>query len=662
MAIGGTNLDVNGIVGQLMSLEQRPIASLNKKEADFQARISAYGNLSSALSTFQTSVQELSKPEKFKTIKATSSDAAVATASASDKATPGSHTLSISSIAQAQKLATEGQESDDANIGSGEPTKITFDFGTIKDGSLDADNGKYKDAKFTPSGRGARTLTIDSSNNTLQGIRDAINAAKIGITASIVNDGSDSPYVLSLSSENAGASNSMRISVTGDEAIRNLLAHDPASATQNLKQNMAAQNARFTIDGVTINKDDNSIAEVVPGLSLKLLTTSDKPVTLTIANDGSAITTAVQGFVKSYNEFNKTLQDLTAYNAEAKKGAVLQGDSTARLLQSQLRTLMNTPVKNGGIYTTLSQIGIAIQKDGSMTVDTSKLNAAITENSADVARLFTSVGKATDPMISFSSAGRSTSAGSYPVNITRHATQGSLGGCEEIETRVIEEGENDKLNVVVDGVSASVTLAPGTYSFEDLANEIQAKINGAPRMIETGAGVSVKHDEYGMIMTSKSFGSKSTLSASGNAALNLFGEKPVRKNGLDVAGTINGIEATGSGQILSAKDGNASGIKVVVKGGPLGERGAISYSQGYAQTLNQYITAVLARDGQLESRKAGINNSIKDIGNRRDNLQQKLPLQEARYRKQYSTLETMLSNMGKTSNYLAQQLGRLPKS
>jgi flagellar hook-associated protein 2 len=661
MAIEGAKLDVNGIVSQLMSLEQRPIAMLNKKEGDYQAKISAYGGISGALSSFQTATQELSKPEKFKTIKATSADAAVVTVTATEKAAIGNHSISISSLAQAQKLVAEGQTSDTANIGSGVASKITFDFGSISGGDFDKSSGNYKGASFASNGQESKSISIDSGNNTLQGIRDAINAAKIGIKATIINDGSELPYTLALSTDKLGTDNSIKISVEGDEAISNLLTQDPAGRQQ-LSQTLAAQNATFNIDGVSVNSSSNSIADVIPGIALELKSTTDKAVSISVANDGSGITTSVQGFVKAYNDLNKTLQDLSSYNAATKQGAVLQGDSTVRLLQSQILNVLNTPITNtGGSLTTLSQIGISIQRDGNMEVDTAKLNAAINKSPADVASLFTTVGKSSDPHITYNSADLKTNSGSYPLNVTKLATHGSLGGCEEIESRIIEEGDNDQLNVSVNGVTASVTLAPGTYTFDSLANEIQAKINGASKLTESGNTVSVKHDEFGMIITSNAYGSKSKVDISGSGALNLFGKTPVRVIGTDVMGTINGAPAIGSGQNLTAASGGAEGVKILIDGGSTGERGKINYSQGYAYKLNNLLTAVLASDGPLQSRKNGINASIKDVDNHRDKIEQRLPQQEARYRRQYSTLETMLSNMSKTSSYLSQQLSNLPR-
>lgn len=658
---GGANLDVNGIVNQLMSIEQRPLAAFNKKEADYQAKISAYGNISGALSSFQTTVEDLTKLEKFQTIKSTPSDPDVFTASATDKAAAGKHSLTVTSLATAQRLSAKGQVSDTASIGTGAPSKLTIDFGSITGGTLDAAQGKYTGATFASNGQGVKTITIDAGNNTLQGIRDSINGAKIGVTASIIDDGSESPYSLTLSSDNIGSSNTLKISVAGDADVTTLLAHDP-SAAQNLTQNVTAKNAVLTVDGVTINKAGNTITDVIPGVTLNLLDASEEPVTLTIAHDSGSVTGLVQSFVKGFNDLNKTLQDLSSFNPTTKQGAVLQGDSTVRLLQSQMRTIMNKPVSNtGGALTTLSQIGVSIQKDGTMALDTGILNKAVENNPNDVASLFTTVGKSSDPLISYSSAGNNTDAGTYPLNISQLATQGSLGGCEEIESLIIEAGENDGLNVTVNGVNASVVLAPGTYTFDSLAPEVQSKINGASNFSKAGISVSAKHDEYGLIITSSAYGSKSTVEMSGNGALNLVGETPVRSPGTDVAGSINGTTASGSGQTLISADGAASGINVLVKGGSTGQRGKLNYSQGIAHNLNELITSILAKDGQLESRKNGINSSIKDIEQRRETVEQRLPLQEARYRKQYSTLETTLSNMSKTSSYLTQQLSSLPR-
>ena len=327
-----------------------------------------------------------------------------------------------------------------------------------------------------------------------------------------------------------------------------------------------------------------------------------------------------------------------------------------------MREVLNTPIKDtGGAYTNLAQIGVTIQKDGTMAVDTAKLNTAIEKNPTDVASLFATLGRPSDPLLTFSTAGSNTKAGSYPVRITQVATQGSFAGCEDYDSLIIKRGKNDELDVTIDGVNAAITLSEGEYTVAGLAAEVQSKINGDNTMAKAGASVSVSHDQFGYIITSNSFGSKSSVDISGEGLRNIFGEAPVVTQGADVAGTINGAAANGTGKTLTSTEGAALGLKVTVGGGNTGERGKVNYSQGYAQNLNTLLTAMLAKDGPLQSRQNGINTSIKDITSHRETLQQRLPLQEARYRKQYSTLETTLSNMSKTSSYLSQQLSSLPR-
>ena len=202
-------------------------------------------------------MQGLSSPTQFQAVTATLADATVATASASSSATAGSYALEVSSLAHAQKLVSAGQASDSAAIGSGAATTLTFDFGTIAGGTFS--NGTYTGASFTSNGAGSKSISIDASNNSLSGIRDAINSANIGVSATLVNDGSASPYRLVLTDSTTGISNSMKISVSGDASISSLLSQDPASNSgQALSETVAAQNANFTVDGIAISKPTNT--------------------------------------------------------------------------------------------------------------------------------------------------------------------------------------------------------------------------------------------------------------------------------------------------------------------------------------------------------------------------------------------------------------------
>lgn len=388
-ATTSTNIDVNSIVSQLMTVERQPITKLNSKEASYQAKLSAYGSVKSAVSSFQTALQGLNSTS-FQKLTATSSDSTVASASATTSAVAGSYSLEVTALAQSQKLIAAGQTASDAAIGSGTATTISFDFGTISGGTFNSTSGTYTGASFASNGSTVQTITIDSSNNTLQGIRDAINSAQIGISATIVNDGSGTPYRLALSSNNSGVSNSIKISTDGaDASIDALLAHDPAG-TQSLAQTVTAQNAALKLNGVSISKSSNTITDAIQGVTLTLGKVTTAPISLNVAHDTAGISASVTAFVKAYNDLATTFKNLSAYNATTKTGATLQGDTTVRNLQYQLRSLLSASVSGAGSLTTLSNIGVSFQSDGTLAINQSKLDTAVSTNFSNISALFTS--------------------------------------------------------------------------------------------------------------------------------------------------------------------------------------------------------------------------------------------------------------------------------
>ena len=651
----GSGLDVNNIVTQLMNVERQPLTLLDQKEASFQAQLSAYGGLRGALATFQSAVSALDNRSKFRSLSATASNTSVLSANASANALVGNHTVNVTQLAQAQSLVAGGQSSTTAAIGSGAATTLTFDFGTIGGGTLAS--GVYTGATFSQDGsQPSGTLTIDSTNNSLSGIRDAINAAHIGVTASIVNDGSATPYRLALSSNSSGASHSLRIDVSGDATLASLLGYDPAGA-QNLTQSSAAQDAGLTVDGVSVTSASNNVTGAIEGVTLSLIAAGSSGVS--VAHDVSAAKTSIQNLVKAYNDFAKTLGDATKFDASGGQSGPLLGDAAARTIQSQLRGALSEilPGLSGSSVPVLSQAGISFQRDGTLAIDDAKLSAALNQSSDDVAALFTSVGRASDSLVSFSKAGNSTPPGTYALNVTALATQGKLVGAAPAGT-LISAGVNDQLSITIDGITATVTLAPGSYTAASLAAQVQAAINGASALSANGSGALVTEAGGVLTITSKRYGSASTVSASGTAASTLLGSGPAGTAGTDVTGSINGTTAVGSGQTLTSFDG----LAVQITGGQTGQRGTVSFTRGYAQRLGTVLDGLLSSSGLLAGRTDGINRTIKDIDSQRDAFNKRLDSIEARYRAQFTALDTLLSNMQSTSNFLTQQLARLPSA
>jgi len=661
--VGSSGLDVNSIVNQLMTVERQPIAKLDRKEAGYQAKLSAYGSVKGAVSSFQTAVQGLNNASKFQAVKATPSDATIFSASASSIAVAGSYSLEVTSLAQAQKLAAAGQTSSTAAIGAGASTTITFDFGAVSGGTFDSGTGKYTGAAFASSGSGTKTVTIDSTNNSLQGIRDAINAAGIGVTATIINDGGASPYRLALSSDSNGASNSMKISVSGDATVGTLLAHDPAG-TQNLSETITAQNAVFKVNGVSVSKASNTVSDVVQGVTLTLSkATTTSPVTLSVARDTGAISSSISGFVKAYNDLASTLENVSAYDASRKQGAILQGDSTVRSLQSQLRGMLSTAVVGtSGTLTTLSDVGVSFQKDGTLALNQTKLDSAIANNFSDIAGLFAATGKATDSLVGYASATSNTKAGNYAVDITQVAARGSVTGDLNLIDPAYTIGASTTVSVALDGISASVALTAGDYTPAQLATMIQSAINGTSAFSSAGSSVAATVSGGFMNIVSNKYGLTSNVSLSsgaGTAVSTFMGTITTGTAGADVAGTIGGIAATGSGQTLSAAGGDALGLNINISGGAIGSRGTVNYSQGYAYLSDKWAASNLASDGALTGRLDGIGRTITDIGKQRDAMNVRLVNIEKRYRAQFIALDVMLSNMNQTSQYLTQQLANI---
>lgn len=655
----GSGLDVNGIIGQLMAAERQPLAALAKQEAAYNQKLSAYGQVRSALASFQTALKDLASGSKFQALSAASSDTAVLTASASGKATPASYQVEVKQLAQQHKLASAGFASTDDLVGSG---TLTIQFGSYDSGTN----------TFTANAdKAAQSLTIDPANQTLAGIRDAINAANAGVTATIVNDGSAAGNRLVLTSADSGAANSLKISVTDDDGNAtdasglSALAYDPTAAAgsgKNLSQKAEALDALLDIDGIAVKQSTNTVKDAIDGVTLNLAQTNvGEKLTLAVSRDTKAVTAAVESFVKAYNGASGTLKSLTAFNGAGEKNGVLLGDATARAIQTQLRGMLNTAVESGGSLTTLSQIGVSFGSDGTLSLDSAKLNTAIDSNFDGIAALFAKAGKTTDSLVSYSASSSKTQAGSYAVEVTQLATRGATQA-SQIADLIVNAGVNDQLDLSVDGKVISVTLAAASYgSAAALAAEIQSKVNGA---MGAAGSVLVTENAGVLSVTSARYGSASQASVTGgNAMASLFGGSPVVSSGVDAAGTINGVAATGNGQILTGATGNASeGLALRIAGGALGARGSITYSTGYAYQLGQYLDAALGDDGGLKARTEGIDGALKRLDQREQQLETRLAQIEKRYRAQFTALDAMLSNMNNTSSFLTQQLANLPGS
>ncbi|MDP2786070.1 MAG: flagellar filament capping protein FliD [Sulfurimicrobium sp.] len=378
----GSNLDVNSIVSQLMQLEQRPLTLLAQKEAGFQAKISAFGSLMGATSALQSVASSLvpatgvTATDKFTVFKTSVADTTIASATASSGAVAGSYSLEVTQLAQQHRLATSTTATPFSGAGGTLTTGGTL---TI---TLDTQAG---------SGSPSRTTGVTIADGaTPEAVRDAINAANAGVSATVVNGAAGKQLVLV--GDTPGSNQFIKLSgVTA-------LAYDPNAApapTDTFVQSQAAQGSAFKLNGIEVTASSNTVSDAIDGITLTLAKTGG-PTTLTVTRDTSSLSAGVYALVRSFNDFSKTANDLGSYNAATKQGGPLIGDSTLRTAQTTFRNLVGSvpSALSGASLKRLSDIGVSMQKDGTLAVDSTKLNAAIGSDFTGVANLVSAYGGA----------------------------------------------------------------------------------------------------------------------------------------------------------------------------------------------------------------------------------------------------------------------------
>lgn len=352
----GVSTDIYNRVQQVMASQSAGATKLNNQYTSDQTKLSALGQMQSALAAYQTVAQGLTGG-----LTATTFPTGAATATTSSTSLAGSYALNIQQLAQGQFLTSPSFQSPTAKIGSGAATTITVDYGTDNaDGSFTANSA----AKSV-------SVSIDSSDNTPAGIAAALQQA--GVNAQVVTnaDGSSS---LSISGP-SGAANSMRIGVSGDADIGKLLGYDP-SGTQNMTQTTAAQDAKLTVAGVAVTSATNTVSDAVDGVTLNLTATGS--TSLQVAESPAQVTQNVNAFVSAYNALNSQLQTL--------QQAGLGNDPAVKQVSNQISQLLKTG-GSGVSIAALKTAGVTQDSSGNLQVDSGKLAAAVNANPTAVGQL-----------------------------------------------------------------------------------------------------------------------------------------------------------------------------------------------------------------------------------------------------------------------------------
>ncbi len=375
----GSGLDLNSMLTQLVAVERQPLQQMQADASALQNKVSLVGQVQSLVSGLQDAANALDNPLLWSGSVATSSDSSAVSTVGSSSAAAGNYAVNVTALAQSQTLASGTTfASSSATVGSG---TLTIEMGT-----WDATQ-----SAFTPASGGSPVTVTVAATDTLTTVRDKINALGVGVTASLITDASG--VRLSLQSTSTGAANGFRVTAADDDGNNadNLglsqLAFDPPGGATAMQFKQAAANAAATINGIDVNSASNDLSGVVAGLTLHLGRVTSSPVTVGVAADQASVTKAIQGFVTAYNALQSYITTQTKYDPTAKVGGPLQGDSTIVGLQQQLRSVLNTPSGASSMFQRLSDVGISIQRDGTLAIDQTKLGVA-TANLPELKKAF----------------------------------------------------------------------------------------------------------------------------------------------------------------------------------------------------------------------------------------------------------------------------------
>ena len=458
-----SNLDTQDIINKMVSLEARPMDLVEAKKQIEQQKLSSFQELKNKLQKFKSVVSTLNTENRFIVNKSvfsnnSSSDSnKVVDITTTSSASSGTYSLTVNNLATETKIISDGFANTTSSL----------------------DNGKLK----ITVGSASATVTIDSTNNTLDGLRLAINNLGFDVKAAFLNDGSAAnPVRLLTSGTQTGSSGAVTMSYTKDTFY-------PVTGI-NFTTTQTAKDASLTVDGVSISKSSNTVTDVINGVALKLLSAGSG--TISLSTDTDAITTKVSDFVDEYNEVFTFLNEQLAIDSDTNQTGVLFANFAVQNLQQILRSSISSEViGTSGNFKYLSQIGITTQPDGTLIIDTNDLSDALTTDIQNVSQLFSSRGSTTNSAATFVGYTRDTVAGTYDIQISNGTTQLSNSGASTFADATgsgnffagsagDSNGLNFRLSNLTNGSYGQITLSIGVAEIlnRQLENMVDTSLNG----------------------------------------------------------------------------------------------------------------------------------------------------------------------------------------
>lgn len=370
----GSGLEVEEIISKLVALEKKPLEGLKTKAEKIDTKISTYSNIKSLMSTMEDAASKLALDSGWNSLAVKSSNDKAVSVSVTGIASVTSVSVGVTQLAKAQSTVSTAIAAG-ASIGSGQ---LTLQL------------GGWNAGVFTAGTAAAVNVTVGAGDSLAQ-VAAKINDSGSGVVATVLSDASGER--LMLRSKDTGAASGFRITAADDDGANDnaglsRLAFDLAAPTVGMAANpsQVGQDAKATVNGIAVTSSKNQLADIIPGLTISLneLTTSDAMISSTL--DKAAMTKSIQEFVDAYNAINTLLAESTKYDDKTKTRGDLQGDGTTVGLRNSMRSVLTGGVA-GGAFSTLSDIGISLGRDGNLSVNGAKLSTSL-DKLDDVKKLF----------------------------------------------------------------------------------------------------------------------------------------------------------------------------------------------------------------------------------------------------------------------------------
>ncbi|MEO1062695.1 MAG: flagellar filament capping protein FliD [Actinomycetota bacterium] len=603
-----SGLDTNSIVDQLIQIERNPIVLMQQRQATFQSRADAWSSISTQMSSLRSSIDSLRDMSDFDdliSVRSSNEDAVSVTVGAGGST--GNLAFTVDQLATSHQLASTTTYTSTADsVGAGTLT--------ISVGGVDHD-------------------IATTSGTTVENLAAQINESDIGVTANALQI-DDTTVKLVLTSDATGEDNSFTatglgtfdIVQQGQDAIIGL-GTDPLTKLE-------------------VKRSSNTVTDLVPGVDVQLKATTTEPITIDSDRDIDGSVERVQGFVDALNGVMTEIRTQTRFDEEGDNDGPLLGDGTLRGIEGELIQEVTGLIDALGTdQNYAASIGIEFTTEGVFELDTTKLREALTDDYDSVTQFFARSGDADDSRAQFGFASDSTVPGSYGVVVTQAATQASTVG-----SVYSAPGTDTTLTIVNNDVSVDITIGAG-----DAIETAISKLNTA--LDNAGIGSLRASNDGGAIKLGQlRYGDTGSFTVSGSAGLGLDGTH----TGVDAAGTIDGVAAEGSGRTLTSTSGDSEGLGVTVAvteaelsaaGGTI-DLGSMSYSRGLMGELSELISAYEGAEGELAQAQDRWTDQIDDIDTQIERYEDRLALREATIRRQFTAMETTLSNLQSQMSFL----------